>query len=87
MAWSYRLNGSASRTATGPMKETADLTCNGNKINNYHDYHPSIPSSYLLHSSIPGINNNNCKYVLHIFETWPIRGGVAINNVYFTFWR
>lgn len=82
MAWSLRLKPAVTAAATGSMSEVASVTKNGKKYN-YHDSHPAVGPSYILHSSIKTVTGG--PYVLTIRESFPIKGGTRTITTTFTF--
>ncbi|MFC4032117.1 hypothetical protein ACFO3J_11540 [Streptomyces polygonati] len=81
-AWSDKLHSNVYATAIGPMSESASATKNGKGFG-YVDTHPSVPASYLLHSSF---TTPVASYLLTINESFPTAAGTQIISTQFAFY-
>ncbi|MFF2362554.1 hypothetical protein ACFVU0_07545 [Streptomyces sp. NPDC058122] len=83
MGW--QLSAATAALATGPMNETANLTCNGRRVT--HDSHAAVGARYFLHmSSSLGRDMTRCNWELRIHETFPIgHSGTRTVDVDFPF--
>jgi hypothetical protein len=70
MAWSLRLTPALRALSTGTM----DCVTTNTKVTNYRDTHPDIRTSYLLHSSVPGLKFNR-NYTLKGKCVFPVKVG------------
>jgi len=80
-AWSNKLHASVAAKATGPMSESATATKNGRGFG-YRDSHPSLPATYLVHSSF---RVETRHYVLTVEQQYPIVGGKKLVTTVFDF--